>query len=65
LPPAELLVRPGALTVHARQKLTHADQQHLEIGRVVRCWHMKNVALLGTALLITVVGSGPHSLKAA
>jgi hypothetical protein len=35
----ELLVRPGALTVHARQKLTHADQQHLEIGRVVRGRH--------------------------
>lgn len=55
-----LFLVPVTLTMHRFWGLS--DPQ---LALMHQAMFMKNVALLGTALLITVVGSGPHSLKAA
>ena len=55
-----LFLVPVTLTMHRFWGLS--DPQ---LALMHQAMFIKNVALLGAALLITVVGSGPHSLKAA
>ena len=53
-----LFLVPVTLTMHRFWGL--ADPQ---VALLQQAMFLKNVALLGAALLITVVGSGPFSLK--